>query len=341
MFSDIFIERPRLAFVVAIVITLAGIIAITAIPIAQFPDIVPPQVTVTTTYPGASAAVVEATVAQPLEAHVNGVDKMIYMKSTSGADGTYTLIVSFEVGSNPDLNAVNVSNRVNQIMAQLPPEVQRGGVTVKKKSAALLQVATFYSPNGTKDALFLSNYATINVLDRLARVPGVGEAMLFGPLDYSMRIWLKPDVCARLGLTVTDVQNALRAQNVVNPAGQVGAEPAPPGQQLTFTVRAQGRLVEPEEFANVVVRENPDGSAVRVKDIARVQLGSLNYAQSANPSLTGVVFLAIGAAAILLGREPDGLAGFILNPGFRWPSVRERWANRPRRQLEQALGPEQ
>ena len=188
--SSIFIRRPRFAFVISAVITIGGLIAMTALPVAQFPDIVPPQVRVTTTYPSASAAVVESTVAQVIEAEVNGVERMIYMKSVSGGDGSYTLTVSFAIGSDPDLNTVNVNNRVNQASARLPQEVKRNGVTVKKQSSALLQLVAVHSPKGTRDGQFLSNYATIEMLDMLRRVPGVGDAALFGPLDYAMRAWL-------------------------------------------------------------------------------------------------------------------------------------------------------
>src|SRR5271166_984582 len=227
MISSVFIHRPRLAIVIAIVISIAGVIALGALPVAQFPDIVPPQVTVSATYPGASAAAVEASVAQVIEGQVNGVDKMIYMKSTSGSDGSYALSVAFLVGSDPDLNTVNVNNRVNQALALLPPEVQRLGVTTKKQSSALLQVAAIYSPKGSRDGLFLSNFATITLMDTLRRVPGVGDASLFGPLDYSMRVWLN-----------------------------------------------QGRMTTVAEFEDIVVRARPDGGLVRVKDVARVELGA-------------------------------------------------------------------
>ena len=243
MLSSIFIQRPRLAFVISIVILVAGVIAYFALPVAQFPDIVPPQVQVTALYPGADAGAVEQAIGQIVEPAVNGVEKMLYMKSTSGADGSYSLLVSFEVGSNPDLDAVNVSNRVNQIMSQLPPESQRLGVTVKKKSAAMVQVVTFHSPDGSKDALFLSNYATINALDALARVPGVGEAVLFGPLDYSMRIWLDIDRLASLGLTTKDVVTAVQAQNVQAAVGRIGAAPLVNAVDFQFNLTAQGRLV--------------------------------------------------------------------------------------------------
>jgi len=193
MISSVFIHRPRLAIVIAVVIVIAGVIALGALPVAQFPDIVPPQVTVSTIYPGASAAAVEESVAQVIEARVNGVDRMIYMRSTAGGDGSYTLTVTFQVGSDPDLDTINVTNRVNQALALLPPEVQRNGVTTRKQSSSLLQVVAIYSPKGTRDALFLSNYAKINIVDTLKRAPGVGDATQWGDLEYSMRIWLNLD----------------------------------------------------------------------------------------------------------------------------------------------------
>src|SRR5208283_4990516 len=213
MISSVFIHRPRLAIVISIVISIAGVIALGALPVAQFPDIVPPQVTVSATYPGASAAAVEASVAQVIEGQVNGVDKMIYMKSTSGSDGSYALSVAFLVGSDPDLNTINVTNRVNQALALLPPEVQRNGVMTKKASTSLLQVIAIYSPKGSRDALFLSNYAKINIVDTLKRVPGVGGAGQCGDREYSMRIWLNLDRMASLHITPADVINAINSQN--------------------------------------------------------------------------------------------------------------------------------
>jgi hydrophobe/amphiphile efflux-1 (HAE1) family protein len=274
--SSVFIRRPRLAFVVSTVISIAGIIALAAIPVAQFPDIVPPQVKVTTTYPGASAQAVEESVAQVIEAQVNGVERMIYMKSTSGGDGSYSLTVSFAVGSDPDLNTVNVTNRVNQALALLPPEVQRQGVITKKQSSALLQCIAFFSPKGSRDALFLSNFATITVLDAIKRVPGVGDAALFGPLDYSMRIWLNLDRMSSLDITANDVVKAVQEQNVQAAVGLVGAAPLAGNVDFQLNITTQGRLVDTKQFENIVVRALPDGSLVRVKDIARVELGAKN-----------------------------------------------------------------
>ena len=274
MISDVFIARPRLAAVISIVITLAGIIALTQIPIAQFPNIVPPQIEVKGTYAGASAEVVEATVAQPIESQVIGVDGMLYMKSTSGSDGSYTLTVTFAVGTDPDLNNVKVQNRVNLAEPRLPNEVKAQGVSVKKKSSALLQVIALASPDGRYDQLYLSNYATINIIDQLKRINGIGDVVLFTPSDYSMTVWLNTDRMTNFALTPRDIATAISRQNIQAAVGRIGAQPALPDQQFQLNIQTKGRLTSTEEFGNIVVRANPDGSFVRVRDVARVELSA-------------------------------------------------------------------
>jgi hydrophobe/amphiphile efflux-1 (HAE1) family protein len=276
MISAVFIRRPRLAIVIAIVTTLAGAIALTRIPVAQFPDIVPPRVQVTASYPGASAAVVEAAVAQPLEAQIVGVDKMIYMKSTSGNDGSYSLTVSFAVGTNPDTDTVNVNNRVQTALPQLPQAVQVQGLTVIKRSAAILQFLNLYSETGKLSPVFITSYATINVLDELSRVPGVGQALLFGKLNYSMRIWFDTQRLTSLNLAPSDVVAAVQAQNVQAPVGRIGARPVDNDQQFQMNVQTRGTLTTPRQFGNIVLRANPDGSVLRVSDVARVEMGAQN-----------------------------------------------------------------
>jgi multidrug efflux pump len=302
MISEIFVARPRLAVVLAIVITIAGALAVTRIPVAQFPDIVPPQVVVTGVYPGASADVVESSVAQPIEAQIVGVDKMIYMKSTSGNDGSYNLTVSFLLGSDPDIDTVNVNNRVQTALAKLPSEVQQEGLTVQKKSSAILQFIALYSQDGTQDPLFITNYAVINILDVLSRVPGVGQASLFGTLNYSMRIWFDAKRLDNLTLTPADVISAIQTQNIQAPVGRIGARPIGNDQQFQMNVQTQGRLSTAEQFGNIVLRANPDGSVLRVHDVARVELGAQNQDVEARingqPAVGIRITLSPGANAI-------------------------------------------
>ncbi|MFC0408048.1 efflux RND transporter permease subunit [Roseomonas elaeocarpi] len=302
MLSSIFVDRPRLAIVIAIVITLAGAISLLRIPVAQFPDIVPPQVSVSAKYPGANASVLESTVGQVLEAQINGVDRMIYMSSKSNNDGTYSLTVSFQLGTNGDIAAVNVNNRVQAALARLPQEVQRSGVTVRKRSSSVLLFGTLYSEGAKQPPLFLSNYFTINMLDTLARVPGVGEVSIFGAQDYSMRIWFDTDRLTSLNLSTSDVASAITAQNVQAAVGRLGSRPAPDDQQFQMTLETKGRLTSPEEFGNIVVRANPDGSVLRVRDVARIELGAATMETenryNGQPAVAFAVYLSPGANAV-------------------------------------------
>jgi HAE1 family hydrophobic/amphiphilic exporter-1 len=275
--ASFFVRRPIVAMVLSIVTVLVGFMALGRLPIAQYPEIVPPEILVTTTYQGASAVNIEQAVATPIEQEVNGVENMIYLRSINAGDGTLQLRVAFEVGSDLDLDNMLTQNRVSQATAFLPEEVKRYGVTITKSLAFPLLLVALESPNGTYDSQFLTNYATINLVDALSRIRGVGQVTLFGGSDYSMRVWINPDRLAQLGLTVGDVTGAIQRQNVLVPGGQLGGEPAPPGQETTYTVRTRDRLATPEEFGAVVVRTNPDGSQVRIADVARVELGSLIY----------------------------------------------------------------
>jgi multidrug efflux pump len=305
--SEFFIRRPIVAMVIAIVTVLVGVVSLLGLPIAQFPQILPPQINLTTTYTGADALTIEQSVATPIEQQMNGVDGMLYIQSTNANDGSMNQVVTFDVGTNLDVDNVLVNNRYSQAQPFLPADVKNFGVTIKKSLAFPLIVISLYSPDGRYDSTFLANYGLINVNDALLRVKGVGDIRNFGSSDYALRVWLSPERLARLSLTVTDVQNAVRQQNVVNPAGQIGGEPSAMGQQLTYTVRAQGRLVEPEEFGNIVIRESPDGSTVRVRDVARVELGALNYQQygtfNGQPAAVVAAFQAPGSNSLAVAGE--------------------------------------
>ncbi len=311
MISGVFIDRPRLAIVIAIVITLAGVVGLTRIPVAQFPEIVPPQVQVAATYPGASANVVEAAVAQPIEAQVVGVDKMIYMRSVSGNDGSYNLTVSFLLGSNPDVNTVNVLNRVQTANAELPATVQLQGLTVQKRSSAILMFVNFYSPSGKYDPLFITNYMTINIIDEVSRTTGVGQASLLSRQKYSMRIWFDNRRLVQLGLSPGDITTAIQAQNTVAAVGRIGARPAGPDQQYQLNVQTQGRLVKPDEFGQIVLRANSDGSSLKLKDVARIELGSQTLDSESRfdekPSVALAIYLAPGANALDTATSIKGL----------------------------------
>src|SRR5207253_1879024 len=323
MFSRFFIDRPIFAAVVSIFIVLAGLAAMRNLPIAQYPEIAPPVVTVQAVYPGASAETLEQTVAAPLENQITGVEKMIYMSSTSGSNGIVQIQVTFDIGADADQAALNVNNRVKQAEPRLPEEVRRQGVTVQKGSSAFLQVLAFYSPDGRYDNLAISNFVTLNVLDALKRVPGTTNVQIFGAKDYAMRIWVKPDRLTQLRLTTADLIAALNEQNAQFAAGKVGQTPAGGPQELVYTITTKGRLADPGEFENIIVRANADGSMLRLKDVARVELGSKDYdfigrVNGKEAVLVGV-FLQPGANALdvssnvkktvqaLSARFPDGL----------------------------------
>ncbi|MEN9866789.1 MAG: hypothetical protein RL748_2379, partial [Pseudomonadota bacterium] len=301
MFSRFFIERPIFASVLSLIIVLAGLAALRVLPVARYPEISPPVVNVTAVYPGASAEVIERTVAAPIEEQINGVERMLYMDSVSSSDGRVSINITFEVGTNLDIAAVNVNNRVRQADAKLPQEVRRQGVTVSKSSANFLVVAAFYSPDDRYDTLFISNYITQNVLDAIKRVPGTTNVQIFGARDYAMRIWLKPDRMAQLGVTVGDISNAISEQNAQYAAGKIGATPGN-SEELTLTVTAKGRLLEASEFANILVKTAKGGGSVRLSDVARVELGSRDYnlrgRVNGHPSTNIGIFLQTGANAL-------------------------------------------
>jgi len=301
--SRFFIRRPIVAMVIAILTVIVGAVSIATLPVAQFPNIVPPEIRLQATYVGADAQALEQSVATPIEEQINGVDNMSYMYSLNAtANSQTTMLVDFDVKTDPNTDLILTQSREQLAASQLPPEVNNYGVTIKKSTTAPLMLVAIYSPHGTRDSKFMANYAYINLNDPIARLYGVGQTQVFGAGQYAMRLWVKPDQLAKLGITVSDVINAIQAQNTVNPAGQVGGEPAPPNQQFTYSVLAQGRLTSPEEFGNIIVRETPDGGVVRVKDIARVELGAQDYSivsrLNGKPSAIIAVYQLPGSNAV-------------------------------------------
>src|SRR5216117_2501024 len=275
--SEFFVRRPIVAIVIAILMTLIGGVCILALPIAQYPQIAPPEIQVQTHYTGADALTIEQSVAAPIEQQMSGVDNMNYMYSINANTGDMRMIINFDVATDANVDQILAQLRVSQAQSQLPQDVNNYGVTVQKATTAPLMLIDLYSPKGTYDGIFLANYGYINLVDQLTRVPGISNVQVFGAGQYAMRLWVKPDQLAKLGVTVPDIINAVQKQNNVNPAGQVGSEPIPTGQKFTYSVRAQGRLQTPEEFGNIVIRANPDGSLLRVRDIARIDLGAQTY----------------------------------------------------------------
>src|SRR6202158_820639 len=276
--SKFFIDRPIVAMVIAILTVIVGAVTIASLPVAQFPNIVPPEIQLQASFVGADAQTLEQSVATPIEQQINGVDNMNYMYSLNATGNSQTtLVVNFDVKSDPNTDLILTQSRENLATGQLPPDVNSFGVTIKKSPTAPLMLVSLFSPRGTRDAKFMANYAYISLNDPIARSYGVGQTTVFGAGQYAMRLWVKPDQLAKLGIAVTDIVNAVQAQNTMNPAGQVGGQPSPGNQQFTYSVLAQGRLTSPEQFGNVIVRETPDGGIVRVKDVARIELGAQDY----------------------------------------------------------------
>jgi hydrophobe/amphiphile efflux-1 (HAE1) family protein len=309
MFSRFFIDRPIFAAVLSIFIVIAGLAAMRNLPVAQYPEIAPPVVTVTAIYPGASAQVLEQTVAAPLENQINGVERMLYMSSNSSSNGMVQIQVTFDIGTDIDTAALNVNNRVKQVEPRLPLDVRRTGVTVEKGSSAFLQVVSFFSPDGRFDDLHISNFVSLNVLDQLKRVPGTTNVQIFGAKDYAMRIWVKPDRLSQLKLTTGDLVRALNEQNAQFAAGKVGQSPMDSRQELVYTITTQGRLADPRDFENIIVRANPDGSSLRLKDVARVELAAKDYdfagRINGNPAVLVGIFLQPGANALDVGKSVE------------------------------------
>src|SRR6266481_3060555 len=300
--SEFFINRPIVAMVISILMVIVGAITIASLPVSQFPSIAPPEVMIQANYVGADSQTVEQSVATPIEQQMSGVDNLNYMYSLNAANGQMTMIVDFDVKTDPNTDQILTQMRETQAASQLPAEVTAFGVTVQKSVTAPLMLISLYSPKGTYDARFLANYSYINLNDQFTRVPGIGSVQVFGAGQYAMRLWVKTDQLAKLQITVPEIVSAIQAQNTVNPAGQVGSEPIPKGQAFTYSVRAQGRLNSPEEFEQIVIRETPESGIVRIRDVARVELGSQDYSVTGHlngkPSAVVAVYQLPGSNAV-------------------------------------------
>jgi len=318
--AKFFINRPIVAIVISIIMVIAGVVAILGLPIAQYPNIVPPEIFINTTYVGADAQTVEQSVATPIEQEMSGVDNMNYMYSLNANNGELKLYINFDVKTDSNIDQVLTQIRKSQADSKLPQEVRNYGVTVKKSTASPLMLVSLYSPKGTYDATFLANYAYINLNDQITRVPGIASVTVFGAGQYAMRFWVRPDKLAKLGITIPEIIDAIQQQNTVNPAGQVGSEPAPPGQEYTYAIRAQGRLETEEQFGKIVLRANPDGSMVRLSDVARVELGSQTYAMAGRlngkPSAVLALYQLPGTNAI---QAVDGVKALMEEAKLSFP----------------------
>src|ERR1700733_11128444 len=319
--SNFFIRRPIVAMVIAILTVIVGVVMTVTLPVAQFPNIAPPEIRLQATYVGADAKALEQSVATPIEQQINGVDNLDYMYSVNATGSSTTnLFADFDLKTDPNMDLILTQSREQLATGQLPPDVNSYGITAKKATTAPLMLVAIYSPHGTRDAEFLANYAYINLNDPVARSYGVGQTQVFGAGQYAMRMWVKPDQLAKLNITVTDIVNAIQAQNTVNPAGQVGGEPAAGNQQFTYAVLAQGRLTTPEQFGNVVVRVAPNGGIVRVKDVARVELGAQSYSLlsrlNGKPSATIAIYQLPGSNAV---QTVDGVRKLMAQMKQRFP----------------------
>src|ERR1700722_14656610 len=307
MISKFFIRRPIVAMVIAILMVIGGLVSLLSLPTAQFPNIVPPEILVQATYPGADAKTLEQAVATPIEQQMNGVDNMNYMQSTNASNGLTQLTVDFDVATNADTDQILSQLRVSQAQSQLPAEVTVAGLTVQKSLSSPLMLLAVSSPNSTYDGVFLANYAYINLVDEITRVKGVSRVQVFGAGQYALRVWVKPDQLAKLGVTVPQINAALQTQNNVNPSGQIGGEPGPSGQEFTYPVRTQGRLVTAEQFGNIILRSNPDGSVLHLKDVARIELGAqtynLNGRYDSKPAAILAVYQLPGSNAVQTAKD--------------------------------------